>query len=307
LKRGAFSFIGCCSGNSKVSYDTKPSHHHLKGRFAMFQPRIRKTHAGSAFGMLAVIFFTAVQQVRKSHRVAIIGLFSNIVQLLVLIGVFYFVMYLLGSGGARIRGDRFVYTMSGIIMYVTHIKTISAVSGADGPTSAMMQHSPMNTIVAISAAALSTLYQQVFAVGVILYGYHCAVTPVTIDQPVGTFCIFLLSWVSGIAIGLILRSVTPWAPALFGILATVYKRANVIASGKMMVANATPAYILQYFDWNPLFHIVDQGRGFIFLNYFPHHSSIAYPVKITVVCFIVGLMCEYYTRKYQSASWGARG
>jgi ABC-type polysaccharide/polyol phosphate export permease len=271
----------------------------------MFQSQVRKTRASSAGGMLALTFYTAVQQIRKAHGNAIIGLALNIVQILIFIGVMYFVMYLMGRGAARVRGDTLVYMMSGIMMFVTHVKTMSAVAGADGPTSSIMKHSPMNTIVAISGAALSALYLQVLSVGIILYGYHCAIKPITIDQPVGMAAMFLLTWAYGISIGLILRSVTPWAPAFFGLASLIYKRANVIASGKMLVANATPAYILVYFTWNPLFHIIDQGRGFIFLNYFPHNSSISYPVKITIVCFMVGLICEYYTRKYASASWGA--
>ncbi len=269
-----------------------------------FQPQPRTTRVGSAYGMLVLTFYTAVHQVRKSHKNAVIGLALNIVQILIFIGIMYFIMYIMGRTGGRIRGDQLVYIVSGIAMFITHVKTMSAVTGADGPTSAMMKHSPMNTIVAIASAALSTLYLQVLSICIILYGYHCIFTPITIDQPAGTVGMFLLSWISGIAIGLIARSITPWSPTFFGFVATVYKRANVIASGKMLVANATPTAILQYFDWNPLFHIIDQGRGFIFLNYNPHNSTISYPVKMTIIFFIIGLMCEYYTRKYQSASWG---
>ncbi len=270
----------------------------------MFQPIVRTNGRGSAWSMLTLTFYSAVHQIRKSHKNAVIGLALNIIQILIFIGVMYFVMYIMGRTGMRLRGDKLVYIVSGIAMFITHIKTMGAVTGADGPTSAMMKHSPMNTIVAIAAASLSTLYTQVLSIAIILYGYHCIFAPVTIDQPVPTFFMFMLSWVSGIGLGLIVRSITPWSPTFFGFVATVYKRANVIASGKMLVANATPMAILQYFDWNPLFHIIDQARGFIFLNYYPRNSSVEYPVKMTIVFFIIGLMCEYYTRKYQSASWG---
>jgi ABC-type polysaccharide/polyol phosphate export permease len=271
----------------------------------MFSPRIRKTRATIAFGMLALVFHSAVHQIRKTNGNAIMGLVMNIVQILIFILVMFLMMYLLGTSGGRLRGDMLLYMMSGVMMFMTHIKTMSAVSGADGPTATMMKHSPMNTLIAIAAAALSELYLQILSVTVILYFYHCAITPITIDDPVGMSGMFLLSWVSGIAIGMIIRSITPWAPEFFGVVAMVYKRANLIASGKMFVANAMPTHILAYFDWNPLFHTIDQGRGFIFLNYFPHYSSIAYPIKVTVVCFILGLMGEYYTRKFASASWGA--
>jgi ABC-type polysaccharide/polyol phosphate export permease len=41
-----------------------------------------------------------------------------------------------------------------------------------------------------------------------------------------------------------------------------------------------PGYMLVFFDWNPLFHLIDQTRGFVFNNYFPHHSSIEYPMRV---------------------------
>ena len=62
----------------------------------------------------------------------------------------------------------------------------------------------------------------------------------------------------------------------------IYTRANMIVSGKMFVANALPAYILSFFIWNPLYHIIDQSRGFVFINYTPHHSSITYPVWVSI-------------------------
>jgi hypothetical protein len=52
----------------------------------------------------------------------------------------------------------------------------------------------------------------------------------------------------------------PWFPT--GRASVVHhglcQRANMIASGKMFVANALPAFMLALFDWNPLFHIIDQ-------------------------------------------------
>ena len=33
--------------------------------------------------------------------------------------------------------------------------------------------------------------------------------------------------------------------------------------------------MLTIFDWNPLFHTIDQARGFTFINYNPHYSRSA--------------------------------
>jgi hypothetical protein len=71
---------------------------------------------------------------------------------------------------------------------------------------------------------------------------------------------FLLAWASGCAIGILLYGLMPWAPSFISLLSTIYQRANMIFSGKMMLGNTLPATMLVMFDWNPLFHIIDQAR-----------------------------------------------
>lgn len=272
----------------------------------MFRRESEKTHARTAFGLLELIFHAAVRNIRKSHGNAMVGLLLNISQTVILVIVFFVMFSVLGMRGSAIRGDFLLYVMSGVFMFMTHTKTLGAVSGAEGPTSPMMRHSPMNTIVAIAAAALGALYIQVLSAAAVLFVYHAAFTPISIHNPVGVLGMMMLSWASGLGIGMVFLAAKPWAPELVGLLSQIYQRANMIASGKMFVANAMPGYILSMFDWNPLFHTIDQGRGFMFLNYNPHFSSIGYPVKVTLACIMIGLMGEFYTRKHASASWSAK-
>jgi ABC-type polysaccharide/polyol phosphate export permease len=271
----------------------------------MFRPQVKTTPTRSAFGMLELVFHTAVRSVRKGHGNAVIGLLLNILQTVLLIAIMFFVMNLLGGIRTKVRGDFMLFVMSGVFMFMTHTKTLGAVSGADGPTSAMMKHSPMNSLISIASAALGALYLQVLSASFVLYFYHAAFKPITIHEPVGMVAMFLLSWASGAAIGTIFLAMKPWNPQVVSLISMVYQRANMIASGKMLVANATPTSILAIFDWNPLFHTIDQGRGFIFLNYHPRYSNWEYPIIVTVACVLVGLMGEYYTRKHASISWGA--
>jgi ABC-type polysaccharide/polyol phosphate export permease len=79
----------------------------------------------------------------------------------------------------------------------------------------------------------------------------------------------------------------------------------MLASGKMFVSNTLPSFMLVMFDWNPLFHCVDQARGVMFINYSPMHSNLSYPLKVALVAVVLGLMGEFFTRKRASMSWGA--
>ncbi|RUS60116.1 ABC transporter permease [Pseudorhodobacter sp. E13] len=272
----------------------------------MFQRRVRKSPLLTAFSILELIFHATVRNVRKNHGNAVIGLVLNILQTVMLVAVFFLLFQILGMRSNAIRGDYLLYVMSGIYMFMTHIKALGAVAGCDGPTSPMMKHAPMNTFVAISAAALASLYTQVLSAAVVLYVYHAAFVPISFHDPVGVMGMMLLSWGSGAAIGTILLAAKPWQPDAVAIIAQLYQRANMIASGKMFVANSMPTSMLAMFDWNPLFHTIDQGRGYIFLNYNPHYSSWSYALKVTLVCLLIGLMAEFFTRKHASLSWGAK-
>ncbi|MEY4697632.1 MAG: hypothetical protein RIT14_2060 [Pseudomonadota bacterium] len=264
---------------------------------------IRPSRPRAALRILDLVFHGAVHNVRKSHTSAVIGLLLNVGQTVALVVTFYLLFAFSGARPHAIRGDYILFLMSGIFMYITHVKAIGAVIRAEGPTSALMKHAPMNTLIAIGAAALGTLYVQVFSAAIVLYFYHAMVTPLTIDQPVGSVAMLILSWASGAAIGMVFRAAMPWQPRLVGAASSVYMRLNMIASGKMFVANATPTAVLAFFDWNPLFHTIDQVRGFLFLNYQPRYSSIDYPVGILIACLTLGLMGEFYTRKRVSLSW----
>lgn len=266
---------------------------------------VKSGRAAPAATLFDLIFHGAVHNVRKSHGNAVIGLLLAVLQNVIMIGMFYLMFTVLGMRGSAIRGDYILYLMSGIFMFTTHNAATGAVMKAEGPTSPMMKHAPMNTIVAIAGSALSALYLQLFAAAIVLYFYHAIVNPLTIDQPVQTMGMVLLSWGTGVGIGMVFRAVNPWNPRAVGIVSGIYMRMNMITSGKMFVANAMPTALLAFFDWNPLFHTIDQGRGFIFLNYNPRYSSLEYPIIVMIICILIGLMGEFYTKMHASLSWGA--
>ena len=213
--------------------------------------------------------------------------------------------HLLGMRTSPIRGDYLLFIMSGVFIYMTHITAVSAVSRAGKPTSAMNLHGPMNPIVSIVSACISVLYRQFFTVSVVLLVYHLAYQPISIQMPIQALGMLLVAWFSGCAVGLIFLALSPWAPNLVPLIMQIYIRANMIASGRMFVANALPASMIAIFDWNPLFHAIDQARGFIFLHYTPMMTSLTYPIYLSCVLLVLGLMGEFYSRQHASVSWFA--
>lgn len=86
--------------------------------------------------------------------------------------------------------------------------------------------------------------------------------PVVIDDPIGAMGMLLAAWFSGVAIGTVFLALKPWEPPdAVKVMTSIYSRASMIDSGKMFVANTLPSSMLVLFDWNPLFHTIDQARG----------------------------------------------
>ena len=272
----------------------------------MFRPDLPQSRRQSVFSLAELIYHATVRNLRMSHGNAIIGLLKNLMQAVIFVGVFYIMFIWLNMRAAAVRGDFLLYVMSGVFLFMTHTKALGAVVSAEGPSSPMMQHGPMNTVVSITSSALASLYIQVLSMVVMLSLYYALVTPFEIQDPVGAIAMVLLSWFSGISVGMIFLAIKPWAPGFVGVSSSLYQRANMIASGKMFLANSLPPSRLIMFSWNPLFHTIDQCRGYVFINYEPHNTSIAYPVILSLVLIMIGLMGEFYTRKRASISWGAK-
>ncbi|WP_347266909.1 ABC transporter [Paracoccus sp. (in: a-proteobacteria)] len=271
----------------------------------MFTQRRNRNMVEAAFTTLALIYHVTVNNLRKGHRNAIVGLIMTVLQAIAMIAGFYLIFAIMGVRRAPIRGDYLVYIMSGIFMFMAHSQTIGAVAGAGSPSNQMLKHGPMNTAVMISAAALASLYRHTFSSLVVLTAYNYLVTPLNIDRPLACYAMLLLAWFSGACIGLIFLALRPWWPSGAQVLTQVYQRLNMVFSGKMFVANLMPTMMLHMFSWNPLFHIIDQTRGFAFINYSPRNSSLEYPLYATLVLLMVGLMAEFVTRRSASLSWQA--
>ncbi|WP_208347436.1 ABC transporter permease [Pseudaestuariivita rosea] len=272
----------------------------------MFQFEARPYARRPAVSFFELVYHGAVRNVRKKHGNAVLSILLNMLQTVLMCVIFYVLFSVLGLRASAIRGDFMLFVMSGVFLLFTHNAAMGAVVGSEGPASPMMQHAPMSTAIAICSGAIGSLYVQILSMIFVLLVYHIAVTPIEILNPVGAFGMVLLSWLSGVALGLVFLALKPWAPGTVGLISTIYRRVNMFTSGKMFLANMLPGSLRMLFEWNPLFHTIDQARGFIFINYFPRNTNIEYAIYFSIVFITLGLIGEFYTRKHASASWSAR-
>lgn len=272
----------------------------------MFYFKRNQTLLGGAFTTAELVFHAVVRDVRSQHANAVIAILINILQVVLMALVFYLIMSFMGTRVAKIRGEFILYILSGIFLFMTHVQSVGAITKLGGKSSPMMLHSPMNVMVMILAAAFGTLYKQFMSILVILFVYSVAVAPLEIQHPGGAFAMLILAWFTGCAVGLVFMSLKPWFPTTATMLSNVYRRLNMVFSGKMFVANALGGSLLMMFAWNPLFHLIDQCRGFVFRNYFPRNTSWEYALWVGIALLMIGLLAEFFTRQHASQSWNAR-
>lgn len=255
--------------------------------------------------MLLLIHSQTVYNLRTEHRNAVAGLLITILQACLMVLGFFAFYLLIGVRTSPIRGDFALFLMSGIIPFMAHIRAANGIANSYNVGGNLTKHEPLNSVIIVAASALSSLYQQLLSTLVIVALYHMAINPIEFESWAGCLMMFLLSWFSGISVGLLFLGIRPWAPKAMAIITPLYMRVMMIASGKMFVANMLPPSFLRWVDWNPLFHCIDQLRGFLFINYTPHNSSPTYPIWFSFVFLVLAMLINFTTRKYESVSWNA--
>lgn len=253
-----------------------------------------------------LLYYTIVRDIRQSDGNALRGLFKDIMQTIILVAVFYFMINILSLRSSTVRGNFVLFLISGIFLFLTHIKAVGKISGVGGATNPMLKHTPVTTLLLIMSAALSSLYIQLLSMCVVLLLTHTLVEPVTFYNLKGFMLCFSIAWLSGVSIGLLFLSLKPFVPTIVDLATTIYQRSNMIFSGKMVLASTLPNFMLPMFTWNPLFHTIDQARGFTFVNYTARVTNLTYPIVLSLTLLIIGMMFEHWARKYVSESWSKR-
>lgn len=257
--------------------------------------------------LLVSIHHASVREIRRTHANTGLGIVVNLGQNVIMIGVMYAAAWIMGFGTSMIRGDYLLYVITGIFLYMVHVKAMAAVSSSEGPLSPGLRNVPLNQTVSAAGAAIASLWMQAISVAVIIFLYDMLWQPLFIDNIAGMALMILLAWASGIGLGMMLMAIRPWSQDAASLLSQLYMRVSMILSGSMFVANALPQFFLPWFSWYPLFHMVDQARGAAFINYTPWFTSAAYAGAMAAGILILGLLAEYNTRVRASASWFAKG
>ncbi|WP_316014412.1 ABC transporter permease [Roseobacter sp. HKCCA0434] len=267
-------------------------------------PQFQRYHRAQTFweslqSLLDIIYISIVRSFRTDTGGSLLGFVSLLIQPLILFFIFYVIFEVFGRLPA-IRGDFLLFMMTGIFLYRAHIQAVTNLKGAGHATSGMMFYAKTSTLISILSAALNQLYIVILSVIVIMTTAYLIRGYLEVYNPPGLILPFFMAWASGLAVGLLFMAFTPFAPGVIPKLFQVYRRLQMVTSGKMFVANTIPAAILPFFAWNPLFHSIDQARGHAFINYLPKKTSIEYPIYFTLAALAIGFTVEFAMRARQN-------
>lgn len=248
-----------------------------------------------------LVFHSVVREVRTQSGSATLGVLKEVATMATFIGMFY-MMYSFMGRAIAIRGDFMMFLLTGVILMVVHMRAIGTARTSSNALSPIVQHAPMTVMVSFVSKAFAGLYLQSLAVIIIVLALWLFGMDLTIQNPKGLVLPIFVAWAAGIAIGLIFMVIEPLAPRFVRTFTQLYMRAQMITSGKFIPAAYLPTALLGYFDWNPLFHCIDQARLATFVNYNSEVSSMSYPIGFTTAALTLGLMGEFWSRQNLSAS-----
>ncbi len=246
---------------------------------------------------MSLVYSMTVRDLRIQQRNAALGILITIATPLATCLLFYAMMELMRMRSAPVRGDDLTFLLTGFMVFFFHIKTASAVAGAVNPS--MMPHQRATPFMFVCVKATAAAYQNalafivIFSLNYLLRGVWEMQYPLT-----AMFAIFI-AWVYGIGLGMVflaLQRYFTWA----GVVKVAYTRIMFFTSGKFFLGNNAP--YREFYDWNPLFHIIDQMRSAVFVNYTAHTTTLVYPVVFTFAFLVLGFLGESYVRRNYSAS-----
>lgn len=249
---------------------------------------------------MTLVYSLVVRDLRTEHKNAALGILIQIGQPLVAGLIFYFFITLVGGkGSGQVRGDYMTFVLLGFIIFFMHIRTVMVVSNALRED--MLYHQRLSPFLLVSVKALSSAYKMVLALLALLLMNYLLRDVYEMHDPLHFMHVMFWCWLGGVAVGILfmaaIRYLT-WGPLLM----TAYVRVMFFTSGKFFVANGMPGFMRPYMDWNPLFHLLDQGRDAAFVHYTARTTTMEYAIAVFLTILVLAMLIENYVRRTYSQS-----
>jgi ABC-type polysaccharide/polyol phosphate export permease len=253
-------------------------------------PRRSLMREGGRF--LALVHATTVNAIGR-QATGSFGLLEAFAMPVALCSGFLLAYHFIGMFRPPVRGDIVVFLLTGIYLFQLASRTRgAAVLTGGGP---LMHHQPVQPVMLAWAGALSSLYIVVVSMGLIFGAAVLVQGGIAAHDPAGLIAPILLAWLFGVGSGMLMSGIARYAGGaqLMGIM---WQRAMFLTSGIFFLADTVPGWMRPWFDWNPLFHLIDRMRDAAFVNYAGGDTSLGYPAAVIAAMLLAGHVLERRVR-----------
>ncbi|MEM7239360.1 MAG: ABC transporter permease [Pseudomonadota bacterium] len=261
---------------------------------------VRQSLWVSAVAVILLIYDLTVRDLRTEHRNAAAGILISISQPILSGLAVYIFMNMLGTSSGKIRGDDLSFIVLGFIFFFLHIRTAASVAGS--LRGDMLAHNRLSPFLLVAVKACSTGYKMTLALLLMLLLNYLIRGVFEMQLPLIFILTVFASWIGGVAVGVLMMAANRYL-TWGGVLSSLYTRVMFITSGKFFVANQLPGFIRPLFDWNPLFHLLDQNRSAAFQHYTARTTSLEYPLIICAVVVVLAALVAHYVKANYSESF----
>lgn len=258
---------------------------------------VRQSFLVETQAFFSLLHAMTVRDLRIQHKSAALGILLAIATPLATCLLFYAMMELLGQRTAPVRGDDLTFLLSGFLLFFLHINVTNSVAGAIMPS--MLPHQRASTFLFICVKACSSGYNGILAIVVILALNYLLRGVWEMQDPLTAILVVIIVWLYATGLGMVflaLQRYFTWAK----VVKLTYTRIMFFTSGKFFLGNNAP--FREFYDWNPLFHLIDQTRDAVFVNYTAHTTSLSYALIFVFAALVLGFLGESYVRRHYSAS-----
>lgn len=255
------------------------------------------TLVGAVVRYVELLYTAVILNIRR-NSLGSLGLLSSFMMPIGMLLLFLLMYSFLGRPMA-IRGDFVTFLLTGIYLFLLCIRTKGACNIAGAGS--LAYHQPIQPILMCWAGGLSMLYIMTASMILIFIGNFLYHGVFELQNPYGMIAPFLVTWLFGVASGMVITGVCFYTGGK-QFANIMFQRAMFITSGKFFVASSIPASLRPFFDWNPIFHTIDQMRGATFVNYNADTTTMTYPIIVVAVMLLFGHMMERRIRRDFSLS-----
>lgn len=260
---------------------------------------IRQSFPVAVAAFFSLTYSLIVRDLRTEHKNAALGILISVAQPLLTGIVFYFFMSFMGARAAPIRGDDLTFVLVGFMLFFFHVRTVAAVSGSVRKD--MMNHQRLSPFLMVCVKAMGSLYKNTLAVLIMLVLNYLLRGVYEMHDPLLFIIVVFWCWLGGVAAGMIFMALTRYL-SWGSLLHSTYIRIMFFTSGKFFIASKLPGQFRWIMDWNPLFHLLDQGRGAVFLNYGARTTDLSYAIYVILCVLVLGFLVEHWVRHNYSVS-----